>query len=332
MSLLDDELLLSIALNPGDDSLRRVFADRLLERGSAWGELIHLQLLLKKDRGQRLREAELLGLAEAYLPGVMRHAIVRGSSRWERGFMIGCSIAERELEPALFHPLWSLVHELHAAPVELLPSCPNLKAWTGADPRGQLPRLQGLAVLGLTAERADASWLSSLGIDELHLESTAPPWKPCACCPNENWPPVRLWRDLEWLSDVSLDLTALRVQDGAVELDRWLDSVLGARLGFSRLALRSAGGGGWELELSQSAPGRFDRAALKRWASARPVESDGTELVYMLKHLRAGFFSKARAARRRLVGPAPAAVLRAGEDQSIPTWVRKATLFNRRPR
>lgn len=290
MSMLDDELILAIALDPSDNSLRELYADRLLSRGSAWGELIRLQLMAKKNVAQVNREHELLGLAEGYLPDTMRHAIVRGSSRWERGFMVGCSVAGSAVGAALFHPLWNLVRALHGAPVELLSSCPNLEQWTGVGPVENPPALGGLKVLGLRELRANATWLESLRLEELRVgEQTQYSWYPRDCCEGGGWPPYQPseWRDFAWLSRASVRMTTFRLHGGAVELDPWLERLNGNRLGFSRLALRSGGESGWELELEQTSPGHFDRAALRLWSHARPVTKCERmeDLQLMLKHL-----------------------------------------------
>lgn len=137
-----DDLLARVLAEPGDDELRKVLADALVEEGHPRGELIHLQYARLEGRGTpELAEREQL-LLERHGADLLGPLIgVVESYRVERGFLASCRVPwhrpRYNLERVRGHPLWATVEELDApASVYLDPALRSLRALrTSHEPR-----------------------------------------------------------------------------------------------------------------------------------------------------------------------------------------------------
>src|SRR6185437_16818973 len=93
----DEEYLAAIRAAPDDDAPRLVYADVLLERGDARGEMIILSCLAKTrepTKEERLRLAELVGEHEVAWLGPLSY--VTRARRWRRGFLHDAELTRRE--------------------------------------------------------------------------------------------------------------------------------------------------------------------------------------------------------------------------------------------
>lgn len=320
MDSLDEELLLRIALDPGDVTLKHAFADGLTARGHLWGELIGLQLLAKPTPPQRARARALLSIAESWLPDVMRHVLVAGSTRWAQGFLVGAAIAHGDVARAAYHPLWGTVHRLHRAPIELARACPHLSTWSGLSNErlataAQEPMPGSVVAVGLDTE-AEPPELAQRWLDAA-LERG--PLRELWLGPDGGWAPSQPWgtgpyldvddwelgpwhpghpRRIGWVSGLRPKLERLRLHLGVVALGRWLETLDDVRLQVSTLAFRSntpmEHDTGWELELTLTSPGRWRHAAVRTWSFGRgdgePLEVEGLEA--MLRTVPPRYFSR----------------------------------------
>ena len=80
-------------MNPDDDEVRRVYADRLLERGDPRGEFIALQLGPRSDASARREAALLKAHGHTWLGSLDCH-LTRGGRRWERGFLAAGTLVD----------------------------------------------------------------------------------------------------------------------------------------------------------------------------------------------------------------------------------------------
>ena len=99
-SVDEEALLAAIVDHPDDDGPRLVYADALLERRDARGELIVLQVARARARGRvskegREREAELLASQRTILLGPLRDVVAKSGLRFERGFLVACRATGR---------------------------------------------------------------------------------------------------------------------------------------------------------------------------------------------------------------------------------------------
>lgn len=111
-----DALYLAVWKNPDDDAPRVVLADFLSQRGDPRGEFITLQLAAAAgtlDKAGRAREKELLKRHKKQWVGPIAPLIQTHWHRFERGFLVTCSIEPNEaLEAELgTHPAWSTIRE-----------------------------------------------------------------------------------------------------------------------------------------------------------------------------------------------------------------------------
>ncbi|MCW5808797.1 MAG: TIGR02996 domain-containing protein, partial [Deltaproteobacteria bacterium] len=110
------EFLADIYAHPDDDDLRRVFADWLLERGDARGELIALQLSGARTEASARREAALIARHGAAWAGPLDACLAKEGRTWARGFLSGglldVAATGGDLPPALSDPAWATLREL----------------------------------------------------------------------------------------------------------------------------------------------------------------------------------------------------------------------------
>ena len=113
-----EALLTQIFRNPADTGARLVYADWLLERGDARGELIHLQCKELLDAREEKRMRGLLRKhAKTWLGPVSGATDVR-SRVWDRGFLHYVRLERghfREIREAVGHHEWTTVRTLNAA-------------------------------------------------------------------------------------------------------------------------------------------------------------------------------------------------------------------------
>jgi uncharacterized protein (TIGR02996 family) len=113
-----EALLAHIFENPADTAARLVYADWLLERGDARGELIHLQCKPQLDEREQKRMRGLLRKhAKAWLGPVSGSTDVQ-SRVWDRGFLRFVRLENgrfREIREAVGHPAWTTVRTVDAA-------------------------------------------------------------------------------------------------------------------------------------------------------------------------------------------------------------------------
>ncbi len=108
-----EELLAAIHANPGDDALRAVYADWLVERGDPRGEFINLQL--RRTGKPSARERELVTLHGKQWLGPLAQAVLKEGQRWERGFLVACVFGPKTkaaFAAADGHPTFATVEEL----------------------------------------------------------------------------------------------------------------------------------------------------------------------------------------------------------------------------
>jgi uncharacterized protein (TIGR02996 family) len=112
-----EDFLREIWSAPLEDAPRAVFADWLLERGDARGELIVLQLRRaggSVDAAGIKRERALLADRARAWMGPLEPAVHSTAFRFERGFLAACRVVWRRLvvTPGLMtHPAWATVRE-----------------------------------------------------------------------------------------------------------------------------------------------------------------------------------------------------------------------------
>jgi uncharacterized protein (TIGR02996 family) len=107
------ELLDAIYAHPADDDARRVYADWLLERGDARGELIQLELAAARDDAAEARHAELEAVAQRQWLGPL--AEVLRAPRFRRGFVAAAQVVwdnPGQLERLGSHPAWATLEEI----------------------------------------------------------------------------------------------------------------------------------------------------------------------------------------------------------------------------
>lgn len=281
-----DDLLLEVLLNPGDESLRAVYVDQLLERGDPRGE--HARLL------RQGRVAEASALAERHgaqwLPSALRPFIVEGTARFRDGLLDSCALRPMPAPTAIelaAEPLWSALTSLANAPAAIVAQARRLTRLERVDDSVlaelALSRSSAGALrhLGLRV-RSVSEALASLALVELpSLESMAvthlgsPPSNAlavaaalecCEACARELTPvedPV--FRAASWQGFVAAPIGArlkrLELHVGWVELRDWLPEWERTRLDVDELALRGVEQNGalppWELVLRRTAPGRY---------------------------------------------------------------------------
>jgi hypothetical protein len=112
--------------NPGDDALRAVIADELLELGHPWGDLINLQLRISvaaksaKPADKKLaltlakRHRDVIGGPIAKISNTVNHWIC------EKGFLVECDLHRRlvkrpNYEAAAKAPHWATVRCVHVS-------------------------------------------------------------------------------------------------------------------------------------------------------------------------------------------------------------------------
>jgi uncharacterized protein (TIGR02996 family) len=113
----DRDLLAAIAAAPDDDAPRLVYADRLLERGDPYGELIETQCAAARLPGGEARaklEARAAELLEQHTQTWLAplRPWVSSMYRWERGFMVAAELSLLALRdrPVLSPLLSQLAH------------------------------------------------------------------------------------------------------------------------------------------------------------------------------------------------------------------------------
>lgn len=110
-----DDFLAEIYENPGDDQLRQVFADWLLEQGDPRGEFINLQLAKTKTTASRRREATLLRELGRRWLGALEPVVLKDGVVFERGFPAALRLRVKSLRVAkeiVGRPEWSTVRWL----------------------------------------------------------------------------------------------------------------------------------------------------------------------------------------------------------------------------
>ena len=86
------DLIETIRANPGDLSVRAIYADWLTERGDPRGELITLQLAQDPTEDQRRRERALLAERAAEWLGPIAPALVDGFTTFRNGFLAAARV------------------------------------------------------------------------------------------------------------------------------------------------------------------------------------------------------------------------------------------------
>lgn len=81
--------------DPDDDGPRAVLADWLTRRGDVRGEFITLQLDPARAKRAKPRLAELLRLHKRELCGALARYVKMSGLHFERGFLVGCTLAAR---------------------------------------------------------------------------------------------------------------------------------------------------------------------------------------------------------------------------------------------
>ncbi|MFT3711065.1 MAG: hypothetical protein QM817_25845 [Archangium sp.] len=284
-----DDLLLQVLLSPGDESLRAVYVDQLLERGDPRGE--HARLL----RQGRAEEAEQLVRTHgaSWLPPTLARLVVAGSERFRDGLLEACALRPmtgHDAQQLAAEPLWSAVRALHSPPYEVITQSTSLEALTGVDDallatlggwKTKLPRLQHLGLRVNSHERAVETMLRDLELPSLTRLSVQlinegenarrflPDPVLAECCedcarPSEprDAPSFRpqAWAAL-FASKLGAQLKTLEFHAGWVDLAKYVEALEGTRCDAEVVRLRGAeeatGVPGWSLALLRTAPGRY---------------------------------------------------------------------------
>jgi uncharacterized protein (TIGR02996 family) len=125
-----EDLLYAIYERPDDTARRLVYADALLERGDARGELITLQCQETLTPQQQRRERALLKANGLAWLGELA-PIMTKEYRFERGFLADCRVDSNKgtrILPLVGNPAWSTVHTLRdSAQIALHPIMRSLR-------------------------------------------------------------------------------------------------------------------------------------------------------------------------------------------------------------
>jgi len=259
------DLIETIRANPGDLSVRAIYADWLTERGDPRGELITLQLAQDPTEDQRRRERALLAERAAEWLGPIAPALVDGFTTFRNGFLAAARVDLARALKLLDAAEWATLEELWLSvdeepfPVTLIdaPALRGLRFVAGVWPH-QLRDLETvtrpLAGIGLKMpENADGRDLvgkiARPTITELAFDRLGP-------------------NGLAWLWETPLAarITRVRTSSGLGSLPAWIaDDRVPATLATLQISFNH-GWHAWTAELSRGSDGRFSRVT----ATLRP--------------------------------------------------------------
>jgi hypothetical protein len=299
-----DDLLLQVLLSPGDEALRAVYVDQLLERGDVRGE--HARLLRQGRAAEAAALAKVHGLS--WLPASVAPFVVEGSARFRDGLLEGCALRAMnaaEAQRAAAEPLWSAVRELDGAPGEIVTQATALETLRGvsgellAELGGWKTRLPTVKHLALRVRDVGAAQgaLGTLDLPNLvslavlvvgegrngrHFEVDELGLQCCEECGRGEDPRASpafepaAWRDF-FSSPLGVRLEALTLHVGWVALSAWLPALERSRLDVARLRLCAAEEDdgslpGWCVALRRTSPGRYAEATVEVDA-ASPAET-----------------------------------------------------------
>ncbi|MBW2734634.1 MAG: TIGR02996 domain-containing protein [Deltaproteobacteria bacterium] len=296
-----DALLAAIYDDAADDNLRGVYADLLLERGDARGELINLQLQAEgKTIAQRKRERLLLSAHGFEWLGLLAGVFQKSGLRYERGFPVAGRVNGRKLAAApevVGLSCWATFEEL------------SVKGWDVPLRALVHPVLRGLHVLaGVDVETAAAL-----------LEAKGPPralrsLRTLLYCDEEDEKGLRWWETVlqgaaapdlrELIIDSTLDhaevdallasplgqrLDHLRFEVQYGQAVEWIQRLARRREAPARLTLHETFRH-WNLTLSQGGDGRWSRLACS--PEGRLDAETRRRLDELLVHLPSGTISE----------------------------------------
>ena len=272
-----EQLLAAVLANPGDDELRKVYGDALVEVGHPQGELIALQYARLEGRATPdTLERERL-LLERHGPDMLGPLIaVVDRYKIERGFLHSCNVPSYRpaynVQRVVGHPLWATVEELAAPPaIYLDPSTRALRSLSTdyGDTAGVVELCTGTSrpLARLTVHAYSASLMAAL-VDAPALPQLR----------ELQFANVRRPQDVEALAPGSLRERLARLEIGVYDgaLGEWV-TALAAYRPAAVVVVQHLSLGTWRcrLQLERDGAGSFARAHLhcvyRHWISG-PID------------------------------------------------------------